>query len=58
MKKYMIEYIVRTYVEAEDSDQARALSARMLDEQDERNTLSRECEMLDWFEMNDEWEMI
>jgi len=57
-KFYMVEYIVRTYVHADDSDQARELSARMLDEKEARGELARECVELDWFELDEEGEMI
>lgn len=54
----MVEYIVRTYVHADDTDQARNLSSRMLDEQEARGELARECVELDVFELDEEGNMI
>lgn len=59
MKKYyMVEYIVRTYVHADDRDKARDLSARMLDEKEARGELASECAELDVFELDEEGNMI
>lgn len=55
---YMVEYIVRTYVHADDTDQARSLSARMLDEKEARGELASECAELDVFELDEEGNMI
>lgn len=54
----MIEYIVRTYVHADDRDMARDLSARMLEEQDARGDLASDCEELDVFELDEEGNML
>ena len=57
-KRYMIEYVVRTYVEAIDTDQARDISSRLLDEMEGRGQLAHECAMLDVFELDENGDMI
>lgn len=54
----MIEYVVRTYVEANDTDQARDISSRLLDEMEGRGQLAHECAMLDVFELDENGDMI
>ena len=58
MKTYMVEYIVRTVVEAENADMALEVARRALEEMEARNELARECEDPQAFELDEEGNMI